>query len=112
MLDAKQIHGIIRSSFHQGLPSKTAIYSLRTMDYSPGGQKIKLAQKFMQVEVNVKCMETNFGGHGFSYIRDFTPFQNSQNFSFPPSKGKLWPILMANNKELAKSNCRSHIPTK
>ena len=31
-----------------------------------GGQKIELAQKFMQVEVDRKCMETNFGGHGIS----------------------------------------------
>ena len=29
-----------------------------------GGQKIELALKFMQVEVDVKCMQTNFGGHG------------------------------------------------
>ena len=27
-----------------------------------GGQKIELAQKFVQVEVDVKCMQTNFGG--------------------------------------------------
>ena len=42
-----------------------------------GGQKIELAQKFMQVEadvIHVKCMETNFGGHGFYGFRDFATF--------------------------------------
>ena len=35
-------------------------------------------------------------------------FKKSQNFPSPQFKGKLWPFLMANNKELAESNCRSH----
>ena len=50
-----------------------------------GGQKIKSAQKFMQVEVDVKCMQTNFDGCGFFGFRDFAPFhlpstEFSQNF--------------------------------
>ena len=67
------------------LPSKTAKTSLRTMDYIVhGGQKIELAQKFMQVEVNLKCMQTNFGGCGLFSFGVFTPFclpsKNGQNF--------------------------------
>ena len=27
----------------------------------------------MQVEVDLKCMETNFGGHGISGFGDFAP---------------------------------------
>ena len=31
----------------------------------------------MQVEVDVKCMETNFGGHGVFGFGDFAPFSNT-----------------------------------
>ena len=31
----------------------------------------------MQVEVDVKCMETNFGGHDISGFGDFAPFLNT-----------------------------------
>ena len=31
----------------------------------------------MQVEVDVKCMETNFGGHDISGFGDFAPFSNT-----------------------------------
>ena len=31
----------------------------------------------MQVEIDVKCMETNFGGQGISGFRDFAPFSNT-----------------------------------
>ena len=37
----------------------------------------------MQVEVDLKCMQTNFGGRGFFGFGDFAPFclpSNSQNF--------------------------------
>ena len=39
-----------------------------------GGQKIESAKKFMQVEVDVKCMENNFSGHGLSGIGVMVPF--------------------------------------
>ena len=42
-------------------PSKTTKISLRTIDYSPWGSKNRIGQKFLQVKVDVKCMETNFG---------------------------------------------------
>ena len=29
----------------------------------------------MQVEVDMKCMQTKFGGHGFSGFGDFATFQ-------------------------------------
>ena len=48
------------------------------MDYSPWGSKNLIDQnrlkKFMQVEVDVTCMHTNFCGRGFSGFGDFAPF--------------------------------------
>ena len=40
-----------------------------------GGQIIELAQNFMQVEVDMIRMQTNFVGHGLSGFVDFGPFQ-------------------------------------
>ena len=38
----------------------------------------------MQVEVDVKCMQTNFGGHGLSNFGDFAPFHlPSKTAKFP-----------------------------
>ena len=53
-------------------PSKTANFPFRTMDYSPWSSKILIDQnrlkKFMQVEIDVTCMHTNFGGRSlFSF---------------------------------------------
>ena len=45
-----------------------------------GGQKIELALKFMQVEVHVKCMQTNFGGHDLSGFGDIVTLKNGQIF--------------------------------
>ena len=57
------------------LPSKTAKISLRTMGYSPWGSKNRFwLKKFMQVEVDVKCMQTHFGGHGPFGLGDSAPF--------------------------------------
>ena len=54
----------------------------------------------MQVEVDVKCMETNFGGHGISGFGDFAPFQTPSKrpkFPFGP-----WTIVHGGQKiELA-----------
>ena len=36
---------------------------------------LESAQKFMQVEVNVKCMHTNFGGCGISSFGDIATFK-------------------------------------
>ena len=44
------------------------------MDYSPWSSKNLVNQnrlkKFMHVGIDVKCMHTNFGGHGFSSFGD------------------------------------------
>ena len=36
----------------------------------------------LHVEVDVKCMQTNFGGHGFSGFGDIATFQIWPNFPF------------------------------
>ena len=45
-----------------------------SMDYSPWSSRYSIdrnrLKKFMQVEINVECMHTNFGGRGFSSICD------------------------------------------
>ena len=56
------------------LPSKQQKFPFEPWAIVHGGQKIESAQKFMQVEVDVKCMQTNFGEHGFSGFGDFAPF--------------------------------------
>ena len=52
------------------LTSKTAKFSLRTMDYSPWSSKNifdwNRLKKFMQVGIDVTCMHTNFGWCGLS----------------------------------------------
>ena len=54
---------------------KRKINFLTPLDYSSWGQKIELTQKIiMQVEVDVKCMQTNFGGHGLFGFRDLASF--------------------------------------
>ena len=64
------------------LPSKTAKFPLPTMDYSPWSSKNLIDQnrlkKFMQVEVDVKCMRTNFGGCGLSGFGDTATLKNGQ----------------------------------
>ena len=50
----------------------------------------------MQVDVDVKCMETNFGGCGLSGFRDFAPFHLSSKrpkFHFRP-----WTIVHGGQK--------------
>ena len=52
----------------------------------------------MQVEVDVKCMETNFGGHGISSFGDFFPFSSTfktakislQTMDYSPWGVKKW----------------------
>ena len=60
------------------LPSKTVKFPFRSMDYSPWSSKNLIDQnqlkKFMQVEVDVKCMQTNFCGHGLSGFGDSARF--------------------------------------
>ena len=64
------------------LLSKTANFPFLTMDYSPWSSKNFIFQnrpkKFMQVEVDVKCMHTNFGGCGYFGFGDIATFKNGQ----------------------------------
>ena len=64
------------------LLSKTAKFPLLTMDYSPWSSKNLIdrnwPKKFMQVGIDVKCMHTNFGGHGLSSFGDIATFKNGQ----------------------------------
>ena len=64
------------------LPSKTAKFPFRTMDYSPWSSKNLIdrnwLKKFMQVGIDVKCMHTNFGKHGLFGFGDIATFKNGQ----------------------------------
>ena len=64
------------------LLSETAKFPFRTMGYSPWSSKYLInrnwLKKFMQVEIDVKCMHTNFGGHGFFGFGDIATFKNGQ----------------------------------
>ena len=57
-------------------PSKMAKFPFRPWTIVHGDQKIELAQKFIQVGVNVKCMQTNFGGRSFLCFRDFGDYSS------------------------------------
>ena len=52
------------------------------MEYSPWSSKNLIDQnrpkKFMQVEVDVKCMHTNFSGCDLSGFGDIATFKNGQ----------------------------------
>ena len=64
------------------LPSKTAKFPFRGMDYSPWSWKNSIdrnrLKKFMQIGIDVKCMYTNFGGCGLSSFGDIATFKNGQ----------------------------------
>ena len=77
------------------LSSKTAKFPFLTMDYSPWSSKNLINQnrlkKFKQVEVDMKCMQTNFGGRGHSGFRYFAYF-------CLPSKRPKFPLVHGNQK--------------
>ena len=64
------------------VPSKTAKFPFRTMDYSPWSSKILIdrnrLKKFMQVGIDVKFMYTNFGGRGLFSFGDTDTLKNGQ----------------------------------
>ena len=66
------------------LPSKTAKFPFRGMDYSPWVSKDLINQnwlkKFMHIGVDVKYMYTNFGGRDPSSFEDMATFQKRPNF--------------------------------
>ena len=59
-------------------------------------QRIESAQKIHEVEVNVKCIQTNFGGCSLPGFGDFAPFllpSEWPNFPFRP-----WTIVHGGQK--------------
>ena len=64
------------------LPSKTAKFPFRPMDYSPWSSKNLIdrnrLKKFMQLSLDVTCMYTNFGGRDLSSFGDTTTLKNGQ----------------------------------
>ena len=72
--------GVVSSVSEIPLLSKTAKFPFRT--YSPWSSKNLIyrnrIKKFMQVGVDVTCMYTNIGGHGFSGFGDTATLKNGQ----------------------------------
>ena len=64
------------------LPSKTAKFPFRPMDYSLWSSKNLIdrneLKKFMQVGTDIKFIHTNFGGRGLSGFGDIVTFKNGQ----------------------------------
>ena len=72
----------VRSIKH---PTKRQFLKMDPWTIVHGGQKLELAQKFMQVAIDMKCMETNFDGHAFFGFGDCAPFL----FAFKTAKFSL-----------------------
>ena len=64
------------------LPSKTAKFPFRPMDYSPWSSKNLIdrnwLKKFMQIGIDIKFIHTNFGGCGLFGFGDTATFKNDQ----------------------------------
>ena len=67
------------------------------MDYSPWSSKNLInrnwLKKIIQVGIDVKCMHTDFGGHGLSGFGDMATFQKRPNFPF-----RAWTIVHGHQK--------------
>ena len=74
--------GVVSPVLELLLLSKTAKFPFRPMDYSPWSSKKLIARnrlkKFMQVDIDVTCMYTNFGGRDLSGFGDIDALKNSQ----------------------------------
>ena len=64
------------------LLSKTTKFPFQSMGYSPWSSKNLIdrnrLKKFMQVGIDVTCMYTNFGGHGYFGFGDTATFKNGK----------------------------------
>ena len=64
------------------LLSKMVKFPFRTMGYSPWSSKNLIdrnrLKKFMQVEIDVTCMYTIFGGRGYFSFGDTATLKNGQ----------------------------------
>ena len=80
--DTPILVGVTSSVLEIPILSKTAKFSLRTMDYSPWSSKNLIARnrlkKFMQIGVDVKYRYTNFGGCDLSGFGDTDTLKNGQ----------------------------------
>ena len=87
------------------LPSKTANFPFLTMDYSPWSSKNLIdwnwLKKFMQIEIYVTYMHTNFGGWCLSGFGDTATFKNGK-FSLS-DHGQSMIIKNFNRLELAQN---------
>ena len=74
--------GVVSSVSEIQQPSKTAKFPFLTMDYSPWSSKNLIdrnrLKKFSQVEIDVKCIHTDFGGRGLFSFGDTATLKNSQ----------------------------------
>ena len=90
------------------LLSKIAKIPFPTMDYSPWSSKNSIdwnrPKKLMHVEVYVKFMHTNFGGHGLSSFRDIATFKNGQVSLFDHGLYIVHGHQKFNHLELAQKN--------
>ena len=72
---------------------KNGKFPFPTMDYSPQSSKNSSNQnwlkKFLQVGIDVTCMQTNFGGHGLFGFGDIATFKNSK-FPFSTMDYSPW----------------------
>ena len=74
--------GVVFTVLEILLLSKTANFPFLTMDYSPWSSKNLIdrnwLKKFMQVDIDVTSMYTDFGGSGLYSFGDTTTFKNGQ----------------------------------
>ena len=79
------------------LPFKNSQIPFWGMDYSPWSSKNSInrnqLKKFRQVGIDVKCMDTNFGGRGFFSFGDMATLQKRPNFPFG-----AWTIVHGHQK--------------
>ena len=77
------------------LLSKTAKFPLLTIDYSPWSSKNLInrnrPKKFMHVQIDDKCMHTNFDGRSLSSFGDIATFKNGQ---ISPSDHGLYSMVI------------------
>ena len=75
------------------LPSKTAKFPFRPMDYSPWSSKNLInrnqLKKFMQVRIDVTCIHIIFGGCGLSGFGDTATLKTAK-FPFRPMDYSPW----------------------
>ena len=92
------------------LPSYLAKIPFRTMGYSPWGSKNLIdwnwLKKFMQVWMDVTCMQSNFGGRSFFGFRDFVPFCLPSNLAKFPFLTMDYSPWSSKNRIGSKNSCK------